>query len=179
MKTDMTDQYSAKRALSAITQLQGKLKRLKEKYKEPVAIIGMGCRFPAKVNDIEQYWGLMHNGVNGISEIPASRWNIDEVYDSNPDAPGKMYTRWGGFVDGVDKFDRRFFDIPPREADLMDPKQCVKSVIRHYFFPLLAGQLIVEIKQGNKIIKLDSEGFDTLVRNKGWLNPSFRVEKAN
>ncbi|MDZ7269344.1 MAG: SDR family NAD(P)-dependent oxidoreductase [candidate division KSB1 bacterium] len=90
---------------------------------EPIAIIGMGCRFPGGADDVEAFWQLLHEGREGTSEVPADRWNIDEYYDPNPDAPGKMYVRKGGFLREVDKFDARFFGITPREAVSMDPQQ--------------------------------------------------------
>ncbi|MGB7344479.1 MAG: amino acid adenylation domain-containing protein [Pirellulaceae bacterium] len=89
---------------------------------EPIAIVGMGCRF-AGANDLEQFWQIIRDGVDATSEIPASRWNADEFYDEDFDAPGKMATRWGGFVDGVDEFDPQFFGITPREAQGIDPQQ--------------------------------------------------------
>jgi acyl transferase domain-containing protein len=91
---------------------------------EPIAIIGMACRFPGGANSIRQYWDLLHEGVDGISEVPKDRWDIDEYYDPDPDAPGKMNVRKGGFLSGVgvDRFDAHFFGISPREAVSMDPQ---------------------------------------------------------
>ncbi|MEU8547597.1 type I polyketide synthase [Streptomyces roseoverticillatus] len=89
---------------------------------EPIAIIGMGCRFPRAGNP-EEFWQLLLDGVDAISEVPPDRWNADELYDADPAAPGKMITRWGGFLDGVDRFDREFFGISPREASAVDPQQ--------------------------------------------------------
>lgn len=87
------------------------------------AIVGMGCRFPGGINDVQQYWSFLKNGLSAISEVPSSRWNIDDFYDSNPDAPGKMWSRRGGFVSDIDQFDANFFNISPREARMMDPQQ--------------------------------------------------------
>ena len=89
---------------------------------EPIAIVGMGCRF-AGANNLEQFWQILRDGVDATGEIPKSRWDADEYYDENFDAPGKMATRWGGFVDGVDEFDPQFFGITPREAQGIDPQQ--------------------------------------------------------
>jgi acyl transferase domain-containing protein/acyl-CoA synthetase (AMP-forming)/AMP-acid ligase II/NADPH:quinone reductase-like Zn-dependent oxidoreductase/NAD(P)-dependent dehydrogenase (short-subunit alcohol dehydrogenase family)/acyl carrier protein len=89
---------------------------------EPIAIIGMACRFPGAASP-EEFWQLLRNGVDAIREVPSSRWNIDEYYDANPATPGKMNTRWGGFLDGIDEFDSPFFAITPREAVRMDPQQ--------------------------------------------------------
>ncbi|MCE9604697.1 MAG: methenyltetrahydromethanopterin cyclohydrolase [Planctomycetia bacterium] len=89
---------------------------------EPIAVVGMGCRFPGADN-LDEYWKLMTEGREGIVEIPADRWNVDEFYDSNVDAPGKIVTRWGGFVSNISQFDPRAFGITPREASRMDPQQ--------------------------------------------------------
>ena len=89
---------------------------------EPIAIVGMGCRFPGAA-DPDAFWKLLRDGVHGVSQVPADRWDIDELYDANPQAPGKMSTRWGGFLDSVDQFDPLFFGISPREASTMDPQQ--------------------------------------------------------
>ena len=88
----------------------------------PVAIIGIGCRFP-QANGPDSFWQLLKNGVDAISEVPASRWDIGQFYDPDSSAPGKMNTRWGGFLDEVEPFDHEFFGIPQREAEKMDPQQ--------------------------------------------------------
>ena len=87
-----------------------------------MAVIGLGCRFPGGP-DAESFWKLLERGGDGIREVPRDRWDIDAYYDPDPDAPGKMYTRCGGFLDQVDQFDPSFFGISPREAVSMDPQQ--------------------------------------------------------
>ncbi len=89
---------------------------------EPIAIVGIGCRFPGAENP-EAFWQLLHDGIDAICEVPAGYWNIDDFYDPNPGMPGKMNTRWGGFLKHVDQFDPHFFGISPREAFHMDPQQ--------------------------------------------------------
>lgn len=88
----------------------------------PIAIIGIGCRFP-QANGPDGFWRLLKNGVDAISQVPASRWDIGQFYDPDPAVPGKMNTRWGGFLDQVEPFDHDFFGIPSREAEKMDPQQ--------------------------------------------------------
>lgn len=91
---------------------------------EPIAIVGMGCRLPGAEN-IETYWQVIAEGIDCISEVPPDRWDVDELYDPSPDTPGKMNTRWGGFLGNPRLFDPLFFGITPREASKMDPQQRV------------------------------------------------------
>jgi amino acid adenylation domain-containing protein len=89
---------------------------------EPVAIVGMGCRFPG-ADGPEAFWRLLMEGVDAVREVPAERWDVERLYDADVRAPGRMTTRWGGFVEGVDRFDAAFFGISPREAARIDPQQ--------------------------------------------------------
>ena len=90
--------------------------------REPIAIVGMACRFPGGVNDPSSFWELLHNGVDAITEVPEERWNASRFHHPNPGAPGRMASRWGGFVGNVDLFDAAFFGIAPREAMQIDPQ---------------------------------------------------------
>jgi myxalamid-type polyketide synthase MxaC len=90
---------------------------------EAIAIIGTGCRFPGGVKDPEGFWRLLENEVDAIREVPKERWDIEAYYDVNPDAPGKMTTRWGGFLDEIERFEPAFFGVSPREAQSFDPQQ--------------------------------------------------------
>jgi phthiocerol/phenolphthiocerol synthesis type-I polyketide synthase C len=101
------------------SELTGKKR---ETETEPIAIVGIGCRFPGAENP-ESFWRLLHDRIDAITEVPADRWNINDYYDPNAGAPGKMSTRWGGFLEHVDQFDANFFGISPREATRMDPQQ--------------------------------------------------------
>lgn len=89
---------------------------------EPIAIVGMACRFPG-APDLDAFWRLVSEAVDATGEIPPDRWPVDLLYDPDVEAAGKMAVRWGGFVEDVDKFDPMFFGITPREAARMDPQQ--------------------------------------------------------
>ena len=112
-----------KKAYLAIEDLQSRLAAQERCRKEPVAIVGMACRFPAGADDPEAFWCLLRDGVDAITEVPQDRWYGGDIYDPDPTASGKLYTRHGGFVSGVDLFDADFFGIAPREAISMDPQQ--------------------------------------------------------
>ncbi len=90
---------------------------------EPVAVVGIGCRFPGDVTGPESFWDLLAEGRNAISRIPADRWDADAFYHPDPLTPGRMTTKWGGFVPDIAGFDAEFFGITPREAAAMDPQQ--------------------------------------------------------
>ena len=120
---DKAEQLSAtKGAIHEIRKLRSKLSELESRPTEPIAIVGMACRFPGGANSPAQYWDLLSNGVDAIGEIPPDRWDADAYYDADPDAPGKMSTRWGGFIANIDKFDPDFFGISDREAATLDPQ---------------------------------------------------------
>lgn len=89
---------------------------------EPIAIVGIGCRFPG-ADGPAAFWQLLAGGVDATSEVPADRWDADAFYDPDPSVPGTAVTRRGGFLRRVDEFDHRFFGISPREAAQLDPQQ--------------------------------------------------------
>ena len=112
-----------KRAYLKLEELQSKLAAIDQAKREPIAIVGVGCRFPGGSQDPEAFWRFLREGRDAVREVPADRWNIDDYYDPHPGTPGKMYTRNGAFLDRVDLFDPQFFGIAPREGIGMDPQQ--------------------------------------------------------
>jgi acyl transferase domain-containing protein/NADPH-dependent curcumin reductase CurA/nucleoside-diphosphate-sugar epimerase/acyl carrier protein len=112
-----------KAALRRIDELESQLASRDRRAAEPLAVVGLACRFPNGANDPEKFWALLRNGIDGVGRIPASRWDADAYFDPDPDAPGKTYARDGGFIDDVDLFDADLFGIAPREAIYMDPQQ--------------------------------------------------------
>jgi phthiocerol/phenolphthiocerol synthesis type-I polyketide synthase B len=90
---------------------------------EPIAIVGMGCRFPGGVMDPAGFWKLLREGGDAITEIPADRIDLGHYFDERAATAGRIMTRWGGFLQGIDEFDADFFGISPREAERLDPQQ--------------------------------------------------------
>ncbi len=111
-----------KRALLAVEDLQLRLESAERDGREPIAIVGIGCRVPGGPNP-RAFWDLLREGRSAVREVPADRWDVDAFYDPDPDAPGRMSTRFGAFLNRVDEFDPEFFGIAPREALTMDPQQ--------------------------------------------------------
>ena len=113
-----------KRALRALQQMQHRLDGFEAQRTEPIAIVGMGCRFP-EADGVEAYWRLLSEGVDAIAEVPAQRWDIHRLFHPDPQARGKISGRWGGFLNDLESFDASFFGISPREAPYIDPRQRV------------------------------------------------------
>jgi acyl transferase domain-containing protein len=114
---------AVKRALLEIRELRARVAELEAAQGEPIAIVGAAVRTPGGVRDLDAFAELLWSGTDAITEIPADRWPIADWFDEAQDAPGKMYTRHGGFLDRVDEFDAEFFGIAPVEAASMDPQQ--------------------------------------------------------
>ncbi len=110
------------RAAVALEKMQSRLDAIEQAQTEPIAIIGMSCRFPG-ASSPEAFWELLRDGVDMITEVPPERWDINAYYDQNPEVPGKVYTRYGSFLPQIDQFDPQFFEISPREAENLDPQQ--------------------------------------------------------
>ncbi|MDT5177482.1 MAG: hypothetical protein QOJ95_1680 [Mycobacterium sp.] len=91
--------------------------------RDPLAIVGIGCRLPGDVTSPEGYWNLLCSKTDATRDVPETRWNAAKYHDPNPAKAGKMVTRRGGFLDSIDQFDAQFFGVSPREANLLDPQQ--------------------------------------------------------
>ncbi|MET8950234.1 SDR family NAD(P)-dependent oxidoreductase [Streptomyces sp. NPDC004129] len=89
---------------------------------EPIALVGMGCRFPGGISDPETYWNLLKSRTDATSTVPAGRWDAERLHDPESARPGTVRSTRGGFLDSIDTFDAEFFGIPPREAETLDPQ---------------------------------------------------------
>jgi acyl transferase domain-containing protein/NADPH:quinone reductase-like Zn-dependent oxidoreductase/aryl carrier-like protein len=116
--------------------------------REPLAIIGIGCRFPGNANDPASFWELLISGRDAITEVPPQRWNKKSFYDPEIGKPGKAHACWGGFVEGIDQFDAAFFGISLREAAHMDPQQ--RLVLETAWEALEDGGQVLERLAGSK-----------------------------
>ena len=110
------------RALASIRQLRTRLSDVERLRTAPIAVIGLGCRLPG-ADHPDRFWELLEAGTDLITDTPGDRWDADAIFDPTNAGAGTVTTRWGGFIDDVDRFDAGFFGISPREAELMDPQQ--------------------------------------------------------
>jgi acyl transferase domain-containing protein/acyl carrier protein len=142
---------------------------MKQAKTEPIAIIGMGCRFPGGADTPQAFWELLCAGVNAVTEAPPHRWHSD-YYDPDPNAAGKMYTRHGGFLAQVDQFDPQFFNISPREAASLDPQQRLLlevawEAIEHANLPL------EKLKESLTGVFIGISAFDYALLTEKWTDP--------
>ncbi len=101
---------------------------------EPIAIIGMAMRLPGKIKNANDFWNVLINGIDCIEEVPANRWDKDALYDADPNAPGKLYIKEGGFIEDIEYLDGPFFNISPIELESTDPQQRILLEVAHESF---------------------------------------------
>ena len=110
-------------ALTEVLDLKARLAALERPGSEPIAVIGMGCRFPGGADSPEQFWQVLRDGVDAVTEVPPDRWDVDASYDPDTEAPGKMVMRHGAFVEGIHDIDAQLFGLSAHLAREMDPQQ--------------------------------------------------------
>ncbi|MEM9263690.1 MAG: polyketide synthase, partial [Pseudomonadota bacterium] len=111
-----------KAALLKLTKTTRHLKNIVESTREPIAVVGMACRFPGAA-DNDDFWQLLASGTHTTKMVPTDRWDVEGYFDPNPDTPGKISTRFGCFIDDIDTFDAQFFGVSPKEVKQVDPQQ--------------------------------------------------------
>ncbi|MER6693777.1 beta-ketoacyl synthase N-terminal-like domain-containing protein, partial [Streptomyces minutiscleroticus] len=113
-----------RRMTGELRETRARVAELEERQNEPIAVVGIGCRYPGGVSDAEELWQVVTEGRDTVSGLPVNRgWDLAHLYDPDPDAPGRSYSREGGFLHDADRFDASFFGISPREAAALDPQQ--------------------------------------------------------
>ena len=130
-RPDVADQL--RRAVTTIRDLKGEVAALRRERAGPIAIVGLACRFPGG-DGPEAFWDLLERGGDAVRTVPPERWDADAWFDPDPDAPGRMNSRHGAFLPGIDRFDADVFDLSAREAAAMDPQQRLLLEVGHEAF---------------------------------------------
>ena len=112
-----------RQALLVIEHLERELAAVRSGANEPIAVVGMGCRFPGEASNPESYWKMLCDGVDTVAPIPENRWPVEPIYDADRNSSGTIYTRFGSFLGDVSGFDADFFGVSPGEARRLDPQQ--------------------------------------------------------
>jgi acyl transferase domain-containing protein/acyl carrier protein len=123
MLEEATDRELVLQSLRHIKKLRHEIEVERGARSEPIAIVGIGCRFPGGADSPAKFWSLLQDGFDAVADMGDRRWVMNEVFDPNPHAPGKMYTRRAALLDQIDQFDAELFGISDREAEAMDPQQ--------------------------------------------------------
>lgn len=146
----MTDDVLLRRSLNAIQVLREQMRELRSAAEEPIALVGMGCRFPGGADSPERFWELLRDGRDAITDVPPERWSADRFHSQVRDEPGTAYTRKGGFLtEDVHAFDGPFFGITDAEAREMDPQQ--RLLLETSWEALESGGLLSDDLTGERI----------------------------
>lgn len=146
-----------------LTALQHEVESEKKLKHEPIAIVGMAMRFPNHINSAQEYWDVLFNGVDCITDIPEDRW-FKRMYDADPSKPGKIHIKQFGFIDNIDKFDSSFFDISPVELENIDPQQRILLEVTYEAFEN-AGIDVSKLVGSNTAVFMGVDNVDYQSRN--------------
>ena len=120
---DLRQLSPLQRAAFAVREMRLRLDQAEAARREPIAVVGIGCRFPGGATTPARFWALLRDGRDGVGPVPPDRWDSDRLYHPDPSRPGTISTRHGGFLEQVDRFDAAAFGISASEADSLDPQQ--------------------------------------------------------
>ncbi|WP_427160212.1 SDR family NAD(P)-dependent oxidoreductase [Aliinostoc sp. HNIBRCY26] len=123
LEISSNDKSVQARVFKALNEAKERLKAVEAQQSEPIAVVGLGCRFGKNISTPEAFWSFLKAGGDTLTDLPSDRWNMSDFYDSDRSKPGKIYVSQGGFLDDVSMFDAQFFGIAPREALHIDPQQ--------------------------------------------------------